>query len=72
MLDTDGLFRLATSNFKQAEAHLEDAEDSLRKLQGKLEAGARLIREIPRDELLIWEQVGQIVQQGQNAGTASP
>ena len=61
MLDTDGLFRLAATNFQQAEAHLTDCEIQLRKLRAKLEKCAGVVQQAPQEEHL-WQQVDGIIQ----------
>ena len=61
MLDTDGLFRLAATNFQQAEAHLTDCEIQLRKLRAKLEKCAGVVQQAPPEEHL-WQQVDGIIQ----------
>jgi hypothetical protein len=69
MLETDGLFRLAASNFMQAEMHLTDTEVQLRKLRARLEKCAALVRQVPRDDVL-WQQV-DVIFNGQPAETAT-
>lgn len=68
MLDTDGYLRQAAFGFQLAEAHLMDAEEQLRRLIDRLEDCSKLIKGIPRDELLLWEQVDAIVQGNQPGG----
>jgi hypothetical protein len=69
MLETDGLFRLAASNFQRAEMHLTDTEVQLRKLRVRLEKCAALARrDTPSD--LLREQVEAILD-AQPAGTAA-
>jgi hypothetical protein len=70
MLDTDGLFRLAATNFQQAETHLTDCEVQLRKLRAKLEKCAGVVRQVPRDEQL-WQQV-DVIFNGEPAETTGP
>jgi hypothetical protein len=60
MLDTDGLFRLAATNFQQAETHLTDCEVQLLKLRAKLDRCAAMVRRAPQDEHL-WRQVEAIL-----------
>ena len=62
MLEADGYLRQAASNFQLAEAYLIDAEEQLRKLVERLENCSKLINAIPKDELLLWEQVDAIIQ----------
>ena len=44
MLETDGFFRMAATNYQQAGSHLEDAEHELRKLLEKLETCLQLMK----------------------------
>jgi hypothetical protein len=69
MLDTDGLFRLAATNFQQAETHLTDCEIQLLKLRAKLDRCAAMVRRAPRDEQL-WRQV-DVILNGEQAGAAA-
>ncbi|MFH1647015.1 MAG: hypothetical protein ABID71_04905 [Chloroflexota bacterium] len=46
MLDTDGYFKLAASNFKTAEAHLVDAEKELYSLLERLKACSQTFQRI--------------------------
>jgi hypothetical protein len=69
MLDTDGLFRLAASDFQQAGVHLAEAEAQLQRLRARLERCAALVREMPRDDVM-WQQV-DVIFNGEPAGAAS-
>ena len=71
MLGTDGYLRLAASNFKIAEAHLVDAERELHKLVERLENCSKLMSNIPKDQILLWEQIDTIVQANQPAQETS-
>ena len=66
MIDTDKYLELAASNFKTAEAHLKTAEDSLNTLLEKLESCSKLLKKIPCDELLLWEQLDKLVHDNQS------
>ncbi|OGO31937.1 MAG: hypothetical protein A2Z29_05990 [Chloroflexi bacterium RBG_16_56_11] len=44
MLETDGLFRMAATNYQQADSHLEGAQQELNKLLQKLETCLELMR----------------------------
>jgi hypothetical protein len=57
--------RLAVSNSKTAEAYLKDAECSLHILAERLENCLELLKEIPRDELLLQEQLDAFDQKSQ-------
>ena len=69
MLDTDGLFRLAASDFQQAGVHLAEAEAQLQRLRARLERCAALVREMPRDDVM-WQQV-DVIFNGEKAGVAA-
>jgi multidrug resistance efflux pump len=69
MLDTDGLFRLATTNFQQAETHLTDCEVQLRKLRAKLDKYTAQVCQAPQEEP-IWQQVKSILN-GEVAGATA-
>jgi hypothetical protein len=69
MLETEGYFKLATSNFRLAETHLKDAEAQLHKLMVKLVRCAELVKEIPVDEVGVWDQVDQIMNDSQATDT---
>jgi hypothetical protein len=60
MLDSDGLFRQAATNFQQAEMSLTDAEVQLHRLRVRLEKCAAMVRRIPQDDAL-WQQVDGIL-----------
>ena len=51
MLETDTLFKSAAANFKAAEAHLKDTEDTMRALVVRLEKCSRSMRTAPPYEL---------------------
>ncbi|MFC1942127.1 hypothetical protein ACFLWU_02800 [Chloroflexota bacterium] len=51
MLNTDEYLKIAASNFNTAEAHLKDAEDSLRTLLDRLEACLERMRKLSGDGL---------------------
>jgi len=72
MLEADGYLRQAAFNFKLAEAHLVDAEEELHRLVERLENCSKLIKKIPIDELLLWEQVDTIMQDNQPAAAREP
>jgi hypothetical protein len=72
MLEADGYLRQAAFNFRLADAHLKDAEEQLRKLAERLEDCAKIIKKIPIDEALLWEQVDTIIQENQPVGAAEP
>ncbi len=65
MLKTDEYLRQAAYNFQLAEAWLTEAEEQLHSLVGRLEECAELIKSIPKDEHILWEQVDTIVQENQ-------
>ncbi len=67
MLGTDGYLRQAAHNFQIAEAHLMDAEKQLHQLVERLEYCSKLIKNIPGDELMLWEQVDTIIHDTQPA-----
>lgn len=71
MLGTDGYLRQAASNFRIAEAHLMDAEKELHKLVERLENCSKLMKNIPKSEVLLWEQIDTIIQANQPAQEAS-
>jgi acetyl-CoA carboxylase carboxyltransferase component len=71
MLETDGLFRLAASNFEQAETHLDDAEVQLQKLRARLDKCLELVRQMPRDEAP-WQEVGVIFKKAPEEAAAAP
>ena len=68
MLDTEEYLRHAAGSFQIAGVHLKEAEEQLHKCFGMLEESARMVREIPDDELLLWGQVDDIMQDNEAAG----
>lgn len=62
MPEVDEYLKLAASSFKTAEAQLGDAEDSLQTLVERLDNCLKLMKQIPRDETLSWEQPGAFEQ----------
>ena len=56
MPEADDYFKLAASNFKKAEAHLEDAERSLRLLREKLDNCLELVSNIQIAEPSRWDK----------------
>ena len=56
MPQVDECLKLAASNFKIAEAHLEDAEVSLHTLLEKLDYCLERLKNVPRDASLLREQ----------------
>jgi hypothetical protein len=68
VLKTDEYLRQAAYGFQIAEAYLTEAEEQLHELVERLENSAELIKGIPKDELLLWEQVDTIIQENQLHG----
>ena len=59
MPEVDEYLKLSASKLKSAEVHLEEAECSLQTLKERLDNCLELLKEIPRDESLFWEQFSQ-------------
>ena len=51
MIEVTDYLKVAASNFKTAERHLKDAEDSLRTLSEKLEDCLECMRQMKQDEV---------------------
>ena len=72
MLETDEYLRKAAYSFQIAEAYLTETEKQLHKLVERLEKSAELLKNIPKNEMLLWEQVDTIVQENQFYGDGEP
>ena len=57
MLETDGVLKMAASNYQEAESHLEGAELELRQLMQKLESCLKLMRNVSGSESITPDQV---------------
>ena len=67
MLDTEDYLKHAAGSFQIAGVHLEQAEEQLKECVRMLEDCARMVREIPEDELVLWGQVDDILQDSEAA-----
>jgi hypothetical protein len=65
MLETDGVLRMAASNYQQAESHLEGAELELRRLMQKLESCLTLMRNASGTEPVTRDEVEKLSQDEQ-------
>ncbi len=72
MLKTGEYLRQAAYSFQIVGACLADAEEQLHKLVERLEKSAALLKGLPKDELILWEQVDTIVQGNRFYGDGKP